>query len=510
MSSTPASPIALTGDEATGYLRDVAARALGYDPVSAGENAIHLAVDTSLREEQWEVASTASHATVTAGSRRGLAYGLRALLAASDGPDGVRLSELRLSGEPSLPYRLYWTWDHSTNWDILQVGQQESGAFNHYEKQPEAFVSDYRRLIRHMADTGANALVIYGFLRDGHNGLDAARELCAFAKDHGIRLLAGIAANSYGGTYYEGKHPYNLATWLDENPELEAPAADMPGFHIADYGRVPFLRSTLSRAADSQRDENLTWTLESIDWLLNELDLGGVNVEFGDYAGNDAHADMKRILPKIVERVKAHDPDLWVVTDLGWDGLADPALPETMRDLPQDCVYEFTFNISYWDTLRTITPETIAALPVERTILRGQIGTQWNKQRYTHIGKDFAEMAQLAARTGMDGIALFSEVATFSVPNELNYLAFNAFAADTSLAWDDFVAGTLVPLFGSRAATDEYLSILDETHEAGADLAALRARVTPYLASADPEIARRWTWLAHDIDRRLWNAATAV
>lgn len=510
MSSTPSPSIALTGDEATGYLRDVAARALGYAPPDAGESTIHLIVDPSLREEQWESVSTASKATIASGSRRGLVYGLRALLAASTTSEGVRLGEQQLSGEPSLPYRLYWTWDHSTNWDILQVGQQESGAFNHYEKQPDAFVSDYRRLIRHMADTGANALVVYGLLRDGHNGLDAARELCAFAKDHGIRLLAGIAANSYGGTYYEGKHPFNLATWLDENPELEAPAADMPGFHIADYGRVPFLRSTLSRAGDSQRAENLAWTLDSVDWLLNELDLGGVNVEFGDYAGNDAHADMKRILPKIVERVKAHDDDLWVVTDLGWDALADPGLPDTMRDLPQDCVYEFTFNISYWDQLRTITPETIAALPVERTILRGQIGTQWNRQRYTHIGQDFAEMAQLAARTGMDGIALFSEVAAFSVPNELNYLAFTAFAADTSLTWDAFVDAHLVPLFGSRAPTDEYLTILDATHDPGSDLAELRARVTPYLASASAEIARRWTWIAHDIDRRIWNASTAV
>src|SRR5690606_7109180 len=136
-----------------------------------------------------------------------------------------------LSGRPSLKHRLFWTWDHSTNWDLLQVGQQETGAFNTYEKQPEAFVSDYKKLIRFMSDQRINGLVVYGLLRDGHGGLAAAQELCTFAKDHGVRLLAGVAANSYGGTYYEGRHQFNLTTWLDENPELEANFAQMPGFH---------------------------------------------------------------------------------------------------------------------------------------------------------------------------------------------------------------------------------------------------------------------------------------
>lgn len=500
--------ITVTGAEAHGYLREL----IEDVPAEAGQH-IELVLDDSLREEQYRVDSTGGRARVSAGSRRGLIYGARELLRRStaSGSGTATLVDGRFEGEPALPYRLYWTWDHSTNWDILQIGQQESGAFNMYEKQPEAFVSDYRRLIRHMADRGVNGLVVYGLLREGHNGLDAARELCAVARDHGIRLLAGIAANSYGGTFYEGEHPYNLATWLDANPELEARFADMPGFHIDDYGRVPFLRSDLSRAADSTRPENLTWTLESIDWLIQELDLGGINVEFGDYAGNDALEDMKRILPAIIERIRSHSDDLWIVTDLGWDALADPALPAKLEGLPEDCVYEFTFNRSYWDTLRAgVTRETISALPMSKTILRGQIGTQWNQQRYHHIGRQFAEMAQLAAATGMVGVSMFSEVSDFSVPNEFNYLAFAEFSIDPQLDWDDFVAAQLAPRLGGAEAAAAYLGILEELQRPGADAAALRERMraaAPEDASED--VARRWLWLAYELERHIWNAAHA-
>ncbi len=503
-----AAPV-IVGDEATGHLLDLLTTGLA----ASRPFQVQVRVDDGLASGAFRASVAGDRIELAGGDRRGLIDGTHALLRrhTRDGRFSPPESDA-LAVTPELPYRIFWTWDHSTNWDISQVGQQESGAFNVYEKQPEAFVADYRRLLRFMSDQGVNGLVVYGLLRDGHGGLAAAQELCAVAKDYGIRLLAGIAANAYGGTYYEGRHPYNLATWLDENPELEAGFASMPGFHIDDYGRVPFLKSDLSRAADSDRPENLAWTLESIDWLLDNLDLGGVNVEFGDYAGNDALADMKRILPPLIERIRSRSDDLWIVTDLGWDALVDPDLPARLEGLPEDCVYEFTFNRSYWDRLEAgLDASVVERLPMPTTILRGQIGTQWNRQRYSHIGRQFARMAQLSHRAGMAGVAMFSEVSDFSVPNEFNYLAFARFSIDPALDWDDFVAAELAPRLGGGAAAAEYLALLDALEDPHADLAALRERAraaTP--AGAADAVARRWLWLAFELEKRIWTAATAA
>lgn len=498
----------VVGDEAAGHLLELLRTSL------ASERAlkVRLRVARELAAGAYQVFVNGDEIALVGGDRRGL------IDAAHDVVRRYR-SEGRFLPPPSdefavtpkLAYRIFWTWDHSTNWDISQLGQQESGAFNVYEKQPEAFLADYRRLLHFMSEQGVNGLVVYGLLRDGHGGLEAAQELCAVAKDYGVRLLAGIAANSYGGTYYEGRHPYNLATWLDEHPELEASFASMPGFHIDDYGRVPFLKSDLSRAANSALPENLAWTLESIDWLLQNLDLGGVNVEFGDYAGNDVLADMKRILPAVVDRIRSHSDDLWIVTDLGWDSILDPDLPARLEGLPRDCIYEFTFNRTYWQQLEAgLESSVVARLPMPTTILRGQIGTQWNRQRYSHIGQQFARMAQIAHVAGMAGAAMFSEVSSFSVPNEFNYLAFARFSSDPSLAWQHFVASELAPRLGGLELATAYLEILDGLESTNADFVNLRERAR----AANPDhaseaVSRRWLWLVFELEKRIWATSNA-
>ena len=41
-------------------------------------------------------------------------------------------------------------------------------------------------------------------------------------------------AGAYGGVYWEGKHKYNLKTWLDSNPQHAAKMEKDIGFQLAD------------------------------------------------------------------------------------------------------------------------------------------------------------------------------------------------------------------------------------------------------------------------------------
>src|SRR6188508_2918090 len=125
-----------------------------------------------------------------------------------------------LQGSPPIRTRMFWTWDHSTEWVLHRAGAQTMGASNSYGRTPELFIEDYTRLLRWCGDHHVDAVVVWGLLRDTHGGVEAARRLCDVAVKHGVRLLCGVGLNAYGGVYYEGDSPYSLEGRLQKNPEL--------------------------------------------------------------------------------------------------------------------------------------------------------------------------------------------------------------------------------------------------------------------------------------------------
>ena len=154
----------------------------------------------------------------------------------------INLSSINIFQSPALPYRLFWTWDHSTNWYLEQVGIQEIGAMNYYSKPKEGFLEDYYRLINFMSKNRINGVTIYGFLRDSHGGIEAAKELCLYAKERGVKILPGVGINAYGGIYFEGNHRYNLTNWLKEHPELRAVFDNHLHFITQIYQNYGFLK----------------------------------------------------------------------------------------------------------------------------------------------------------------------------------------------------------------------------------------------------------------------------
>lgn len=477
------------------------------DPIAT----VTLRSDGELAEGAWRITSHIDMGgpsiEIIGGPFSGVVQGVEALIRGVPG-EGTRAgSATRWEGRPALAYRLLWTWDHSTHWDVDTVGLQETGAFNPYMKQADEFIRDYQRMIDLMSRQGIGGVVIYGLLRDSHGGVDAANAICRYARERGVRVLAGIAINAYGGIYYEGNHRYNLATWLREHPELAADTAGLPGFQIGDYGYLPFPSGEYTLAARSDRPENERWHLDGLEWLLTHVEVDGLNIEFGDYAGNDPLADMRRLLPALLERARGLRPDMWLVGDIGWDSLAEPDLPSRIAGLPDECAYQHTYNRSYWPRLHgSLTRDIVDGLPTRLNLLRPHAGSQWNRQRYAYMAPHYADLARLARRTGLDGVTIFGEVSDHSAPNELNYLAFARFASMPDLAWPTFVRDELDPRLGGAEPATRFVALLNHVDADDLDLTGLvaaRDEARAVAASVADPARERWAWLEDRLGRRI-------
>ncbi len=92
--------------------------------------------------------------------------------------------------------RIFWTWDHSTEWALNRPGAQTLGASNHYGRNTDAFVQDYTALLEWCGRHHVDAVVVWGLLRDCHGGLASAKKLCDVAQKRGVRLLCGVGLNA--------------------------------------------------------------------------------------------------------------------------------------------------------------------------------------------------------------------------------------------------------------------------------------------------------------------------
>lgn len=431
--------------------------------------------------------------------------------------DVLELPRLDVRRSPALPYRLLWTWDHSTNWYLEQVGLQEIGAMNYYAKPEEGFLEDYRRLVDFMSLHRIGGVTIYGFLRDNHGGIEAAQELCRYANERGVRILPGVGINAYGGIYWEGNHRYNLSTWLNQHPDLRAVRGQPVAFHIPDFPKLWFPETHYTDTACPSKPENARYHEEAIRWLAETFEIGGINFETGDYgvchcpdcaARRTADEtwslkDMALLYPRLFEAARQGRPDLWIVSEAYWDNILNLEALAPLAGLPADAIYQFCINRSYWPKLQAgLTREHISRLPRPKNVLRTHMGTQWNHERYELVARRFADMMQLLYTTGMQGATIFSEVSAFSVVNEINYLAFARFGYQADLTWEKFVADDLGPLLGGAEAAARYLELLVVPADSPA-LTRATAEAREIAAAQSGEAYRRWVWLQNRLYQKL-------
>ncbi len=501
-----------------------------------GAGGLRLVTDPTLPEGSFRI--TPGEATeVRGGPFSGVIYGIEALIAQGGShPGRLCLPSTMVEEVPGLTYRTFWTWDHSTNWDLSQIGQQEIGVFNPYGKPPSGFGRDYKRCVDFCSRNRIAAIVIYGFLRDCHGGIAAAQDLCRYATERGVRILPGIAIGSYGGVYWEGDSRHNLATWLKQNPQHAATLEKGVGFQIADLAfPLNFPRSDYTMSACPSAPETMAWMEEGVAWLTETFDIGGINIEAGDYGvcgcarcvtrrDNEreaarrgavhgdywSHTDMADNFPRLYRTAKAIKPDLWIYSEIQWDNLLDPVAHEAQRRLPKGGIYQHTTNRSYWGRIRQgLTRPYVESLPTQPNVLRCQFASQWNgderTERYALNARVFGDMARVCDRTGMNGLTIWGEPSPYHATVELSYLSFARHSWDPSLSWEDFLRETAAPLLGGQDAAKEFVAIAEEI-DASAALAPGRLHALRRLAAghrADGPAGLRWLSLEDQVSRRI-------
>jgi hypothetical protein len=456
---------------------------------------------------------------IVGGGTAGAVYGVREVFeerVRSMDSGGFAVPPLDLHEAPGLPYRLLWTWDHSTNWYLEQIGLQDIGALNYYLKPESGFLEDYKRLVDFMSENRISAVTIYGFLRDNHGGVDAAKELCSYAAERGVRILPGVGINAYGGIYWEGNSPYNLSNWLRKNPQLRAVLGKRAAFHIPDLPELWFPDNQYTDTSCPSKPENIAYHEEAIAWLAETFDIGGINFETGDYGTCHcdecttrrsenttwSFGDMALFYPRLFEAAKRSGKDLWLVVEAYWDTILDLDSLAPLASLPDEAIYQYCINRSYWPRVkRELTADHIARLPRSQNIFRTHMGSQWNGERDTLTAKRFAEMSSIAYETGMKGLTIFGEVSAFNPANEINYLAFSRFGWDPKLTWQTFVQRDLAPRFGGTMEAEKYMDLLDTPDEKNAlERATDEAKEIGAATAGEPY--RRWIHLQDRLFRK--------
>lgn len=142
----------------------------------------------------------------------------------------------------------------------------------------ESFAANYRRAIDAAGRYGVEGIVIWGFLRDRHGGIDAAREVVEYAGNKGVAVLPGVGIDDYGGVYYQGDSPYSLDTYIQAHPEAQARNEDgTPQVH-----RWPPTDTDGRQKACPSDEHVVAFYRDSLAWLVETFGLNGFQIEQGD------------------------------------------------------------------------------------------------------------------------------------------------------------------------------------------------------------------------------------
>ena len=418
--------------------------------------------------------------------------------------------------------RFFWTWDHSTNWCLNAPGSQNCGVANPYAKDPDMFELDYKRAIDWCADHKMTAQGIVGMLRDRHGGVDAARRVCAYARERGtlVYIIAGLFA--YGGIYYEGDHKYSLEKFFEKNPETIAVRENGEKIAMKFYGKGGTKIDYQGCASNELLHE---FVLESLDWLFREIpELGGIQMESSDTgvcncprcrerrAGEveNAHislSDMAAIYPDAAEAIRRVNPNALIICETYHHFTEEAAKlfasekPDKnlkkLLDMPASTFWQWKCDPVLHQGTWTSEDRMIDNMKKFHHIVRSHTGTQWWGGRHT-LGIDLIRrQCKLTHDAGLDSVSMFGEISPFHTNAEFNYLALEYFADNPDNSLGSYVEDVMAPMLGGVDVAytyGEYAKLYftpEKIPKAVADIAKIAASQTDY------DIIRRWQYLAN-------------
>ncbi|HOZ48781.1 MAG TPA: discoidin domain-containing protein [Candidatus Hydrogenedentes bacterium] len=370
---------------------------------------------------------------------------------------GVRLGYLDAREIPRYKYRWFWNWDHRMDWGGPGTVGTLMGGGGTFSKQPEAFLIDFKRCVDYMADHKFNGLIIWGFLRDTHGGVEASQELCQYAARRGVRILPGVGTSGYAGYYFEGNHPYNADTWLATHPELRA---------LDEDGKPKNVPCPSKKA-------NQDWLDEGAEWLFDTFDIGGVNLEMGDFFvcycddckkaraailsdEPDYYKDMAISHSVTFRKMRTLSDEAWLsyATYTGYTAEMMTTPPRFLDIIPDDAICQWTLT----GMARTWPAEV-------RPMARHNIGYLHWCNRSTHTEDDFylgqiRDICRNAASAGFEGLDTYGELSSETLNAELFYLAWEAFLWNPDMTIETFVAERLSPLYGGAEPARALLDIV--------------------------------------------------
>ena len=423
---------------------------------------------------------------------------------------------------PARMTRLFWNWDHSTNWCLNTIGRQNCGVANPYTKNPEEFLHDYTRMIDFCSENRIDAVGVVGLLRDRHGGMESARKICAYGRKHGVRVYLIAGLYSYGGLYYEGDSPLSLEKFLAENPDCMAQTQD----HQPKYLQYCWPHGVKCEpAACPSHPRVREYILGSLTRQFSELpELGGIQMEAGDSGlcgceqcrarrsrsgGADncsslSLSDMADIYPEAARVIRNVSKDAWIICEnyvhfLNNPAYCDPdsAAMRKLLSMPDDVFWQWSdrrLKPGMWKESDRL-PDHLRRF---RHIMRCHHGTQWDGGRHTLVIDKIREQCRLSQLSGMDSVSLFGECSPFHANTEFNYLALSYFGDDPQAPLSSFMEDIMKPrLGGSLQLAADYTAWAGLT----ADPAKIPAAVDSITAllpklSRDHEAVRRWIWLA--------------